>query len=268
MYSKDKIYPKLPGGRVDYTNETFGRLTALYPIKKGNKKYYWHCKCECGNECDIMTSSLTGGRTISCGCYRKEVCHEKVIDITGHRFGKLVAIRQIPKEEHDDNTQEAVWECRCDCGKITQFRSSDLRGQKVISCGCIKSKGEFKIANLLKENNIEYIQHYTCSDCLYHEKENERGAEFDFYIHYNNEWYLIEYDGLQHFTDKSEAGWNNKANLTNTQRHDEKKNQYCKEKNISLIRIPYTEYDNLSLKELLLETSKFIYYKAVKNGAN
>jgi len=36
------------------------------------------------------------------------------------------------------------------------------------------------------------------------------------------------------------------------------KNQWCKNNNIPLIRIPYTHLQNLCLEDLQLETSKFI----------
>jgi hypothetical protein len=35
------------------------------------------------------------------------------------------------------------------------------------------------------------------------------------------------------------------------------KNQWCKENNIPLIRIPYTHLKDLSIEDLILETSKF-----------
>ena len=43
-----------------------------------------------------------------------------------------------------------------------------------------------------------------------------------------------------------------------TQEYDSIKNQWCLENNIPLIRIPYTQYKDLNIKDLLLETSKFI----------
>lgn len=49
-----------------------------------------------------------------------------------------------------------------------------------------------------------------------------------------------------------------KKNLTKVKNHDKIKNEWCKNNNIPLIRIPYTIYDNLSLDDLLLETSKYI----------
>lgn len=32
----------------------FGKLTVLYDTQKRKKGHIiWHCKCECGNECDV-----------------------------------------------------------------------------------------------------------------------------------------------------------------------------------------------------------------------
>ena len=38
---------------------------------------------------------------------------------------------------------------------------------------------------------------------------------------------------------------------------DNYKTQWCKENNIPLIRIPYTAYETLSTKDLLLTTTKY-----------
>ena len=32
----------------------------------------WVCKCDCGNEKIVLTTQLTGGKTLSCGCLQKE----------------------------------------------------------------------------------------------------------------------------------------------------------------------------------------------------
>jgi len=37
-----------------------------------------------------------------------------------------------------------------------------------------------------------------------------------------------------------------------------KKNQWCKENNIPLIRIPYTHLKDLCIEDLLLETSNYV----------
>lgn len=62
-------------GMLDLTGRRFGRLTALYPIEKrdGRGSVFWHCRCDCGNETDVMASGLVYGNYRSCGCRRKEV---------------------------------------------------------------------------------------------------------------------------------------------------------------------------------------------------
>ena len=55
--------------KKDITGQHFGKLTALYISRKdSNRHIMWHCKCDCGNECDVNISSLTRGLTKSCGC--------------------------------------------------------------------------------------------------------------------------------------------------------------------------------------------------------
>lgn len=51
---------------------TFGKLTVIDgPIR--NKRTYWLCRCGCGTEKAIRQDHLTGGRIVSCGCFRKEL---------------------------------------------------------------------------------------------------------------------------------------------------------------------------------------------------
>lgn len=51
----------------DLTGRRFGRLTVEGFAYMG-KYPYWHCRCDCGNEKDILGQSLTSGDTQSCGC--------------------------------------------------------------------------------------------------------------------------------------------------------------------------------------------------------
>ena len=55
--------------KKDLTNQKFGRLTALYPTdKRSGNHIVWHCKCDCGNECDVAGAMMTIGHVNSCGC--------------------------------------------------------------------------------------------------------------------------------------------------------------------------------------------------------
>lgn len=55
------------------------------------------------------------------------------VDILGQRFGRVVVI----EEANLRIERRLAWVCQCDCGKITNLRSSSLRSGKVRSCGCL-----------------------------------------------------------------------------------------------------------------------------------
>lgn len=51
--------------------QKFGRLVVISRASD-NRYTKWHCKCECGNECDVLANNLKKGHTQSCGCFREE----------------------------------------------------------------------------------------------------------------------------------------------------------------------------------------------------
>jgi len=61
----------------DLSGQKFGRLTILYRAEdyvspKGRHCTKWHCRCDCGNECDVRSDGLCIGRVQSCGCYQED----------------------------------------------------------------------------------------------------------------------------------------------------------------------------------------------------
>ena len=120
----------------------------------------------------------------------------------------------------------------------------------VKSCGCLKASiGEQKIEELLTKNDILFVKEKTFDSCLLTDSIYSH-ARFDFYIENK---YLIEFDGVQHFRDGCFG-----HNLKERQEKDAIKNQWCRDNNIPLIRIPYTHLDELTIEDLVLETSQFI----------
>ncbi len=59
----------------------------------------------------------------------------RVIDRTGRRYGRLVAIERLPPRSKKDTN--ARWICRCDCGNAAVAYGQDLESGKVKSCGCL-----------------------------------------------------------------------------------------------------------------------------------
>lgn len=230
----------------DYTNQIFGRLIALEPTnKRHGSNVVWKCKCSCGNPNFIYvdTSNLVSKTgTKSCGCLLKERNSEvHKLDLVGKKFGKLTVI----EETSERLSTEIIWLCQCECGNITKVRTSHLTSGDTSSCGCLKSKGEAKIINYLQLLNIQFEKEKIFQNCKF---KNGASPRFDFYLPEYN--LCIEYDGIQHF--QSSSGWNTEEKFLQTQQRDEFKNNWCKENNIKLIRIPYTDYNILN-KEYLKE---------------
>ena len=57
------------------------------------------------------------------------------IDITGRRFGRLTALYR----DGWSNSWQAMWVCRCDCGKEVRVFKTNLMSGRSRSCGCLKS---------------------------------------------------------------------------------------------------------------------------------
>lgn len=233
----------------DLTGMTFGRWKVLRqsPIRR-NQKIYWICECQCENKTikEVQGQHLKSGASQSCGCLRKEITSQRTKkDMMNQRFGHLVVIgaSQSAKDRH------ATWMCQCDCGNIIEVTGYSLRSGATKSCGCIKSFGQDKIIQIFKTNDIIFQTEKDFDNCRY--PDTNFKAKFDFWV---DNSYLIEFDGKQHF---GIGGWNNQKAFEKTQQHDNFKNQWCEQNNIPLIRIPYTQYDKLTVEDLKLETSKF-----------
>ena len=106
---------------------------------------------------------------------------------------------------------------------------------------CNNKLGEEKISKCLQELKIDFIREYKFKDCIYRDQ-----LRFDFYIpNYN---LLIEYDGQQHFFPVDFSGKNPekaKEEFELNKIRDSIKNNYCKEHNINLLRIPYNKFENI-----------------------
>lgn len=230
----------------DKTGQRIGYLTVLGPTdKRSSGSIVWECQCDCGNICYVPTSNLRENHTTSCGCKKYQLVGEKNrLKLTGQVFGKLTILEELPPKN-----SESRWKCRCECGNEIEASGWLLTKGVVGSCGCAKrSRGESKIRQLLEENNIPFVEQKTFKTCL---SSNNVPLRFDFFV---NDQYLIEYDGEQHFITEG-TGYFTKEVLQEIKQRDQIKNKWCKENNIPLIRIKYTEYDILTLDDLLLKES-------------
>lgn len=242
-----------------YIGKTYNQLTVLerddeYKRENNfsNKNTYYKCKCTCGNIIHVRINALVHGEVKSCGCLKEQqdkinLIPNKIHDITGQRFGKLIALS--PFKQPDDPTGDYWWHCRCDCGNFHDVRGYSLINGDTLSCGCLlKSKGELIIEKLLKENNINYLYDYALFKDLYLSSGGIGRYDFILLDKDYTPYRLIEYDGEQHF--KPNEFFGGQEEFKKRQLNDKIKNEYAIKKHLPLVRIPYTE-NNITINTIL-----------------
>ena len=224
------------GKKLNLLGKHFGELTVIAEApNKENGRTAWLCQCNCGNQKIIGTKELQNGDTKSCGCLRDKII---TINEIGNKYGKLTVLSKA--ENTKSKTEGTFWLCQCECGNTIITSGTNLRLGHTQSCGCMVSRGEALIKQILTDNNINFKCQYQFSNCL---TENHNPCKFDFAIFENNELKcLIEYDGIQHFENSNFFG-----GLQQNQIRDKIKTNYCIKNNIPLVRIPYTDYENINI---------------------
>lgn len=64
------------------------------------------------------------------------VLTQKSKDITGQRFGRLIAIKPVGKNKFN----QVMWLCKCDCGNEKTIAMSSLKSGASKSCGCLRKE--------------------------------------------------------------------------------------------------------------------------------
>ena len=110
-------------------------------------------------------------------------------------------------------------------------------GNRCPKCG--NYKGEIESERVLKQFNVNYECQYSFDDLL---SDFGIPLRFDFVIFnkLNELLFLLEYDGEFHYK-KIYDGHDFEGQVY----RDNLKNEYCKQNNIDLLRIPYWEFDNI-----------------------
>ena len=76
----------------------------------------------------------------------------KALDLTGQRFGRLVAISKA-----SSRSGKTYWLCQCDCGNQKEIQTSHLTDGRTLSCGCLQ-----KEKNILTTNQNEIRRCVIC----------------------------------------------------------------------------------------------------------
>jgi hypothetical protein len=125
-----------PSHFVDLSGERFGRLLVIKQVDEGvkNKKARyanWLCECDCGNKVIISYHGLVITKTLSCGCYAKEVARrihsldegESAFNLILQTYKRSAKKRNLDfllsEDEFKNITQSNCFYCVCETKKPT-----------------------------------------------------------------------------------------------------------------------------------------------------
>lgn len=214
-------------------------LSTEYIGKKSKLRF----RCNCGNEFERSFDNFKNSNQRQCDQCVGEI--KLTIQDIKRFVEKNSNCILLSTEYHNNHTKLLL---QCECGNAFETTFANFKGCNKRRCDeCTKkiSHPELKTSNLLKEYNINFIPQYKFCDCRY-----VLPLPFDFYLpDYNM---CIEIDGQQHYKPIEKYG--GKEALRFQQKRDKIKDIYCNDNNIKLVRIPYTEFDNIEniLKSALL----------------
>lgn len=120
---------------LNLTGKQFGDLFVLRSTANSSGSLRWECRCLCGGITLVSSYRLTSGHTKSCGCRKVREGQSRAIDLTGQVFGRLTVLHRA-----ETNSRHIRWLCQCSCGATATVITSQLRGERTKSCGCLKKE--------------------------------------------------------------------------------------------------------------------------------
>lgn len=208
----------------DYSHVEYAGATKIVKIicpihglfEQTPDKHLHSCGC---SKCGYLNSSIKQAQNVDEFIKKSNLIHYNEYDYSQVHYVNAKTKVKIICNKH---------------GAFEQTPTNHLSGK---GCSiCKKSKGELIIRNFLLKKMIKFEQNKTFQNC-----KNIFLLSFDFYLPDNN--MLIEFDGLQHF--KAIDYYGGDMAHQKQKINDEIKNNFAKENNINLIRIPYMKINNI-----------------------
>jgi hypothetical protein len=224
-----------------------GDLTPEKVTAGSRKKLIWQCQKVKGHTWPAAVKHRSKGAGCPY-CAGKKVSIDNCLATT---HPELAA--ELHPTENGDLTPEnitagsgkkLIWQCQ----KVKEhtWPAKVCHRSKGVGCPyCAESKGEKKISELLKIMGLPFKREAKFKKC-----KNKNALPFDFIAKLpNGVGFLIEYQGVQHYEPiRRSKSWTKKkamAELKNTQIRDKIKAEWANKNKISLLVIPYWEYENI-----------------------
>lgn len=131
--------------------ETYNGVKVLEKFREKGHTKYW-CICPVCGKRFSMKAETVGIAHQSKECNAKS----RIVDISGKRFGRLVAIEYAGKITSETSpTTISLWKCKCDCGNQITVRYPALISSNTRSCGCLLDESR-KINNVNKRRSVSH----------------------------------------------------------------------------------------------------------------
>ena len=223
-----------------------GNLTPYDVTCGSNKDVWWKCSKNPKHEWHITIHNRHNNNSNCPYCLGKYASEDHNLLINNPELCNEWDYSKNEKkpEEYTPGSNKKVWWKCSECGYEWPANIYDRNRKDGKSCGCpscSESKGEKRCKEILTIINIPHDRQYTFDDLI-----GIGGGllRYDIPVFWDEEKtqlrMLIEYDGEFHFKKYYEDD-----GFETLQIHDQMKNEYCKNNNIPLLRIPYWEFDKI-----------------------
>lgn len=112
------------------------------------------------------------------------------IDLTGQRFGRLVAIEATKRR---DGNRSILWHCLCNCGKKCFVSSRNLKYGSVQSCGCLQRDA---VRKSVTKHGMSRTRIYKIWQAMIQRCENPNDKNYKYYggrdIKVCDRWHTFE----------------------------------------------------------------------------
>jgi len=183
VFSRSLIHGKSAGCGdcefADLIGKKFSRWTVVSRTRRRNRTYLL-CKCDCGNEREIMAYDLIKGKTKSCGCYAREITSKIKRIEPGLAAKRTVYNHYRVSSRYKDNSFELSFE---------QFLN--LTQQDCHYCGEVLSNfesgngnGGFKYNGIDRKDNTKGYTIENCVSCCKKCNFIKKDMSYDEFINY------------------------------------------------------------------------------------
>lgn len=113
---------------------------------------------------------------------------KKILDLTGQRFGRLIALNTAGYNTYG----RTLWRCICDCGNEKIATTKSLRNGDCVSCGCYRKETAKKNA-IITHGDSKSVEYSTwasmrkrCNNPKHHAYHNYGGRGIKVCSEWNN----------------------------------------------------------------------------------